>query len=82
MNEKLEIALDSRERSLVTGGPLSGLPALLEGEREVFLVYDRNVEKVAEGIMEACPGIFGMMRLGLQAWRPVRQCPHDPPFTG
>ena len=61
MNEKLEIALDSRERSLVTGGPLSGLPALLEGEREVFLVYDRNVEKVAEGIMEACPGIVGMM---------------------
>ena len=61
MNEKLEIKLDHPERSLVTGGPLSGLSALLEGEREVFLVYDRNVEYAARELMEACPGIVGMM---------------------
>lgn len=39
----------------------SGLPALLSGERQVFIVYDLNLSAEAEQIAALVPGVKGMI---------------------
>ena len=51
MTKELGISVQRNESSrIVYGETLTGLAALLEGEKEVYVVYDRNVEWVAAGI--------------------------------
>ena len=51
MTKDLGISVQRNESCrIVNGETLDGISALLEGEKEVFVVYDRNVEWVAEEI--------------------------------
>ena len=61
MMQEIEIRLAGQEISRIAGGPLSGVLRLLEGEKEIFIVCDRQVEPVGKRLMEACGGVVGMM---------------------
>lgn len=61
MMQEIEIRLAGQETSRIAGGPLSGVLRLLEGEKEIFIVCDRQVEPVGKQLMEACGGVVGMM---------------------
>ncbi|MBO4467458.1 MAG: 3-dehydroquinate synthase [Bacteroidales bacterium] len=51
MTKELGISVQRSQKSrIMYGETLAGLDALLEGEKEVFVVYDRNVEWAAEEI--------------------------------
>ena len=51
MTKDLSISVQRNEISrIVYGENIAGLAKLLEGEREVYVVYDRNVEWVAAGL--------------------------------
>ena len=51
MTKDLSISVQRNESCrIVNGETLDGISALLEGEKEVYVVYDRNVEWVAEEI--------------------------------
>lgn len=57
MTKELGISVQRNESSrIVYGETLTGLATLLEGEKEIYVVYDRNVEWAAEEIRRASRG--------------------------
>ena len=64
MQREIVISIDGKAAGRVVGGSrISEIAPLLAGEREVFVVYDANVDWVAAEVIAAVPGVRGSIAL-------------------